>query len=320
MRAFSSLDQATELAGPLHLAIGMFDGLHRGHQAVLQRCLAGAAAEEGLAGMLTFWPHPSTILRPQAPTLLFQSPVLKRRRAELCGLRFFIEHPFSLEFAAITAEEFPVWLKARLPGLSCVYVGDNWRYGQGGRGDIESLQRDGPPAGFRVEVLQRQTDSGANTISSTAIRNALLAGDLKKAQELMGYAFEVEGEVTPGRQLGRTLGFPTLNLPWEVDLVPKVGVYTVRVGLAGGGDRTWPAVANLGYRPTVEATATSPLLEVYLLATPPKLPGPGDRLSVEFVEFLRGEQKFESKEALAAQIRRDIETARGFFYPTGLWK
>jgi len=304
---FARLDQVALPAGPLHLAIGMFDGLHLGHQSVLQAALHSARRSGGHAGVLTFWPHPSALFRPENPTRLLMPPAMKRTVLGRLGLDFVIEQNFSPEFAAIDARDFPAHLRRCLPQLAAVYVGENWRYGRGRSGTVTQLIAEARPAGFSVFSAPRLNHNGS-PISSSRIRELLLAGDVAEANALLGFAYFCTGTVQPGRQLGRTIGFPTLNLAWEPELTPRFGVYAVQVSTATGV--VLNGVANYGLRPTVDA-ATRPLLEVHLLEESPVTYG--DNLTVIWLHFLRPEIKFSGLPELRTQISADREQAREYF-------
>lgn len=292
----------------LHLAIGMFDGVHLGHRAVVDAAVQSAHSSGGLAGVLTFWPHPSALFRPKNPTKLIQDGAAKAHLLLSLGVDAVITQSFTPELAGVEAEAFLPWLKQRLPHLAAIYVGKNFRYGQGRRGDVAMLVAAGPQHGVRVFSAPRVQLDGA-PISSTRIRARLEAGDMEGANALLGYAYFCRGVVTPGKKLGRTIGFPTLNLPWSPGQRPRLGVYAVRVsGKPGSVAR--PAVANYGLRPTVE-NATEPRLEVHVLGDCPF--GEGDEVTVEWLRFLRPEMKFAGVEALRTQIALDRDEARRFF-------
>ena len=291
---------------PLHLAIGMFDGMHLGHRAVIAGALRAARNERGLAGMLTFWPHPSALFRPSQPTRLIQETSVKVKMAFEFGLDVVIAQPFTPEFAAIAAEEFVPHLLRHLPSLAAIYVGDNWRFGRGRRGDVALLTAEATKRGLVVLSTPRVQRAGA-PVSSTRIRELLEQGDVVAANALLGYAYFAEGVVSPGKRLGRTLGFPTLNLAWAPELRPRFGVYAVRVS---GPSAREPllGVANYGLRPTVEQT-DAPRLETHVLGDCPFQEG--DQLKVEWLRFIRPEMKFASVEELKAQIARDRAAVAG---------
>ena len=302
------LARATLPARPLHLAIGMFDGVHLGHRRVIETAVQSARAANGISGILTFWPHPSALFRPEQPTKMILPAETRARVLLTLGVDAVITEPFTLELAAVPAEEFLPWLKQRLPGLVSVHVGDNFRFGRGRRGDVAVLVASGRTHGVEVFSAPR-LNLGGEPISSTRIRALLEAGELASANALLGFPYFAEGVVTPGKQLGRTIGFPTLNLAWSPDLRPRLGVYAVRVSGAKAAG-VHPAVANYGLRPTVEQ-AIAPRLEAHLLGECPF--GEGDAVKVGWLSFLRPELKFAGVEALRAQIEVDRRDAARFF-------
>lgn len=319
-KVFNSLAAATGLADrrPLHLAIGMFDGVHLGHKAVIDSAVRSARRSGGVAAVLTFDPHPSRLFRPEDPVRLIMDR--ERRVAALLalGVAAVIVQPFDATFAGIEAEGLLPHLRASLPSLHTVYVGENWRFGKGRRGDVAMLVAEAKKLGLHVVSAPRINGDG-EPISSTRIRILLTEGRVDAANVLLGSAYASDGVVRPGRQLGRTLGFPTLNLPWEPDLRPRLGVYVVSVepiaatqGGAAGSVMPLRAVANYGVRPTVEQGAEpAPQLEVHVLENCPF--GTGDRLRIEWLAFLRPEQRFDGVEALRAQIAKDRDAALRWF-------
>lgn len=297
---------------PLHLAIGMFDGVHRGHQAVIASAVAAARRDGGLAAVLTFDPHPSVFFRTGEPVRLLMTPAAKTRALAELGIAAIITQTFTPEFAGMAAEDFLPHLRRHLPQLAGIHVGDNWRFGRGRAGDAALLRSQGAAMGLDVVALPRLAGAGG-PISSTRIRALVAAGDIAAANALLGRPYAAEGVVTPGRQLGRTLGFPTLNLAWTPDLQPRHGVYVVQVW----GTKTAGAlrgVANYGLRPTVEQ-ASEPRLEVHVLGDCPY--GPGDQLRVDWLAFVRPEQKFADLAALRAQIEKDRTAAAAYSLGVG---
>ncbi len=313
-RTYSSISEAAAALPPkpLHLAIGMFDGVHLGHHAVIEAAVHSARRSGGIAGVLTFWPHPSRLFRPDHPVRLIMTPSLKTRQLAWLGIDAVITEAFDADYAAITAEEFLPRLKRALPELTTVYVGENWRFGQGRRGDTQLLVAEGKKHGIVVVSAPRINQNG-EPISSTRIRTYLEEGRVEEANALLGYTYFAEGVVAPGKQLGRQLGFPTLNVVWEPDLRPRFGVYAVLVSGAAAASPL-PAVANYGLRPTVEDSVI-PRLEIHVLAPCPF--DAGDALSIEWLGFLRPEQKFADVAALRAQIAADREAALAWFARTG---
>jgi riboflavin kinase/FMN adenylyltransferase len=308
---FTGLAAVRLPARPLHLAIGMFDGVHLGHQAVVESALHSARREGGLAGVLTFDPHPSRILRPdQAVPLLMQADLMSWFLQHNLGVDFVVQEPFTRDFAAMPAEGLLPWLCGTLPHLHAIYVGENWRFGAGRQGDVAALVRHGRAAGVRVFSADRINLDG-EAISSTRIRGLVAGGGVAAANALLGYAYFAVGDVLPGRRLGRTIGFPTLNIPWRPECAPAAGVYIVRVRRAGEPAGAFlPGVANYGVRPTVESSGEQ-MLEVHLLGDCPW--DRGDRLWVEWLEFLRPERRFPDLNALREQIAADRDAAAEYW-------
>ena len=302
------LENAALPARPVHLAIGMFDGVHLGHRAVIEAAVQSARRSGGLAAVLTFWPHPSALFRPQNPTLLIQNPPTKARVLLGLGVDVVVTQPFTVELARVAAPDFLPWLRQRLPRLAAIYVGENFRFGQGRRGDVAQLLASARELGLSVFSAPGVNLDG-EPISSTRIRGLLEAGEIAAANPLLGYSYFAEGVVMPGKRLGRGLGVPTLNLPWSPPLRPRFGVYLVRV-VSAKSPVPLPAVANYGLRPTVEQ-ATEPRLESHVLGPCPI--NAGDTITVEWLRFLRPEIKFSGLEELRAQIARDRETAAADF-------
>jgi riboflavin kinase/FMN adenylyltransferase len=307
-RYFEDVERATLPPLPLHLAIGMFDGVHLGHRRVIGNAVQTAQAQRGLSGVLTFWPHPSALFRPENPTKLILPARTKAQLLFSLGVDVVITQPFTGELAAIAADAFVPWLKRKLPALAAIYVGENFRFGRGRLGDVAMLETSGCRLDVRIFSAPRLQQDG-EPISSTRIRVQLEAGEIAAANALLGYRYFTEGLVVPGKQLGRKLGFPTLNLEWEPELAPRHGVYAVQV-TGAKAERALRGVANFGLRPTVDA-ATAPRLEVHLLDACPF--DSGDLLRVEWLSFLRPELKFAGLDALRTQIAQDRAVAVKFF-------
>jgi riboflavin kinase / FMN adenylyltransferase len=292
----------------LHLCIGVFDAVHAGHRAVLASAKARARAEGGEVVALTFEPHPSRVLRPESPTPLILSRAQKEDRLAEAGADRVVHQRFDTTHRAMAAEDYAAWLEAAFPGLRSVHVGENFRFGSGRRGDPALLARTGAARGIEVRAVEPvQVDGGP--ASSSRIRAALAAGEVGSANRMLIRPYEAEGVVTPGRQLGRRLGLPTLNLPWAPELSPAFGVYAAEVMSASGIAE--PAVMNWGVRPTVEAGAVAPLLEAHLLRPSGLIPVPGDTLKVRWLGRIRAERTFAGLDELRAQVGRDkAEAAR----------
>lgn len=304
-----SLDAFPPHAGRVHLAIGMFDGVHLGHQAVIEAAVRAAHRENAKSAVLTFHPHPSRLFHPDSPTRLIMSSGAQFNLFAGLGVDVVIQQPFTSTFAAISAADFAPYLQAKIPSLAVIYVGRNFRFGSGRKGDVNQLVRSARPLNIRVYSAPRVTLDGL-PISSTRIREALIAGEIVRANAMLGQNYTSGGQVVSGKQAGRKLGFPTLNLPHDPELRPRFGVYAVRVQLEG--EAGWlPAVANYGLRPTLEDNAAAPLLEIHLLQAK-EIPA-GTGLQAEWLDFIRAEKKFPSVEALREAIAADVEQVKEFF-------
>jgi riboflavin kinase/FMN adenylyltransferase len=306
----ASVDSFGALRGlkqDLHLAIGVFDGVHLGHKAVIESAVFSAQRGGGISGVLTFDPHPSRLFRPEDPTRLIMPIGTKVAMLNSVGVNCVIIKRFDREFASIPAEQFLAHLKGQLPTLRSISVGENFRFGQKRAGDVKTLVESGRALGLGVFSADRIKHNG-EPISSTRIRSELAEGRIASVNDLLGYNYTSLGEIVSGAQLGRKIGFPTLNLPWDPECRPAYGVYFVCFRKAGGG--AWlPAVANYGVRPTVEETANvKPVLEVHALE--PVEIGPSVAIEVQWRQFIRSEQKFATLDALKEQIAKDCRAAR----------
>ncbi|NCG08207.1 MAG: riboflavin biosynthesis protein RibF [Verrucomicrobia bacterium] len=301
----SEFEALQGLVAPLYLAIGVFDGMHRGHKAVVGSAVLAAKEAEGVSGVLTFDPHPSRLFRGAEGTRLILPISEKIHLLEDAGVQLVIGKKFDAAFAAIEAADFASFLKQALPSLEGISVGSNFRFGRQRAGDAELLKQAGEALGLKVTVVKRLRHEG-EAISSTRIRTALEHGLIESVNTLLGYHYGFSGAVVGGAQKGRALGFPTLNLPWAPECLPRFGVYRVRLRLRDGNE--WAdGVANYGVKPTVSSEA-KPALEVHLLEGTEL--GTGAEVAVEWLEFLRGEEKFENEEVLCAQIAKDVAWAR----------
>ena len=299
-------EELAGLVGELHLAIGVFDGVHLGHKAVIESAVFSAQRSGGVGGVLTFDPHPSRLFRPENPTLLMMPIKEKTSMLHAVGVDVVIRKHFDRVFASIPADQFLAELKAALPSLKSIYIGENFRFGRMRAGTVATLIESGNALGIGVFSVDRIKHNG-EPISSTRIRKELEAGHIEAVNDLFGYNYFSNGTVLGGAKLGRQIGFPTLNLPWEPECLPRFGVYQVRFRSAD--DQPWePAVANYGVKPTVAEANQTPALEVHALSGTPL--DQGDFLEVEWLRFIRPEQKFASLDALKAQISKDCEIAR----------
>ncbi len=287
------------------IAIGNFDGVHRGHQALVAAALAEVAGTGRDAVALTFDPHPGTVVhRIAAPALLTTLPRRLELLAEL-GLAATIVQPFDAAFSQLSAESFASDILAGALAAQRVVVGSDFRFGAGRRGDPALLTALGVRLGFGVTVLDKIEVEG-EICSSTAIREHIKAGRVERAATLLSRPFEVEGVVVKGAQRGRTLGFPTANLDDVPRLVPHEGVYA-GVAVTLGDQRRYRAAINVGRNPTFVAGGALSV-EAYLLDFEGDLYGQPLRLG--FVAHLRPELKFDSVDALIAQMHQDVDDTR----------
>lgn len=306
MNVLRQISELRSLPGPLHLAIGVFDGVHPGHRKVIQTALEGAAENGGSAVVMTFDPHPVRVLCPERAPRLLASLTHKMRLLADIGVENVLVQTFDTAFASLSAEDFIARLVAAAQPLRQICVGRDWRFGAGRSGDYSMLKEAGAEYGFAVDAIESVTCASGEVISSTRIREAIQAGDFAAAREALGRDYTVVGVVVEGLRLGRTIGFPTANLRVFNEELPPVGVYAVEVRLDDGLVRH--GVANLGFRPTVEGTDARLLLEVHLFDFDDDLYG--REMEIWFRQFIRPEQKFDSFEALKAQIAEDATAAR----------
>lgn len=291
-------------ARPNAVTIGNFDGVHLGHQAMLARLTARAASVGALPTVLTFEPHPREIFTPQdAPTRLTS---LREKLEILKNLGVAHVHVcrFSKEFAALSPEDFV--RRILVDGLKARYVlvGDDFRFGARRAGDFDLLMVYGEKYGFQAEAMHTVEAAGQRA-SSTAVREALAAGDMAGAAQLLGRPYSISGRVVGGDQLGRKIGYPTANIQLKHNRPPVKGVFAVRV--QGLEKPDWAGVANLGTRPSVHPNG-NPTLEVHVFGLDREVYG--EHLRVEFLHKLRDEAKFPSFDALVEQIGRDAAQAR----------
>jgi riboflavin kinase/FMN adenylyltransferase len=307
MQVLRSISELAGLPGPLFLAIGVFDGVHLGHQAVISTSATHAKAAGGTPVVVTFDPHPAKVLRPDDAPHLITATQHKIALIRDLGVGHLLVLRFDQTFAATAPEEFVAQLVANSKPLREICVGHEWSFGKGRAGNLALLKQLGQRDGFNVVGVEAVTVNG-EVVSSTAIRKAVAAGNLVKATQMLGREYTILGTVIAGEKLGRRLGFPTANLSAHSEQFPPNGVYVAEARLAGSLHR---GVANLGYRPTVSAGKPERLLELHLFDLEREIYG--EEMEVRFLRYLRPEQKFENLEALKAQIARDVEQARESF-------
>jgi len=304
MRVLSSIADLTRLPGPLFLAIGVFDGVHLGHQAVLHRALDDAREIGGTAVAVTFDPHPVRVLRPeQAPRLLTSTPHKLQLIRDL-GVAHILLIPFDHAFAATDPADFIRALVAAARPLREICVGFEWSFGKDRAGNLALLERLGADLGF-AEVGVPAIEADGQIVSSTLVRRAVETGDLDRAARLLGREFTILGTVVEGDHIGKTLGFPTANLSAHNEQFPPNGVYAVE---ARRGSQMLRGVVNIGVRPTIRSASGERVFEVHLFDFDETIYG--EDLEITFRKFLRPEQKFPSLDALRAQIAQDAAQAR----------
>ncbi|GAB4266335.1 MAG: bifunctional riboflavin kinase/FAD synthetase [Pararhodobacter sp.] len=284
------------------VAMGNFDGVHRGHQAVIDH-----ARRDGMPlGVVTFEPHPRQVFAPDAPPFRLMNAEARRNRLERLGVDLCYELPFGPDLASLTPEAFAREVLASGLGVRHVVVGADFRFGKGRAGTTDMLRDFGAALGFEVTVVPLVGDEDG-VFSSTAIRKALSEGRVADAAEMLGHRYRIDGPVLHGEKRGRALGYPTANMTVDGLHLPKLGVYAVQVQVMDGPHKgTHDGVASLGVRPMFGEN--TPNFEVHLFDFDGDLYG--RHLSVALVDYLRPEERFDSLEALIAQMDRDSARAR----------
>ena len=288
--------------------IGNFDGVHRGHQRILETVVGRARAAGKPSLAITFEPHPTAVLRPdQAPRRL-QTLRQKEQQIEALGIEWLLVVPFTRDFSLTEPEEFVSGFLSRKLAVSELYLGSHFAFGRGKRGNLELLERLGPENGFTTHGVDEVFFENA-PISSTRIREAIERGEVARARAMLGREYEIDGIVSRGERVGRKIGYPTINLAAENELYPRNGVYVTQVELKSF-ERRFDCVTNVGKRPTIyEDYATT--IESFVLDFSSDVYG--ERIRLFFFERLRDERKFGSMMELTEQIGKDIEATREFF-------
>jgi riboflavin kinase/FMN adenylyltransferase len=281
------------------LAIGAFDGLHKGHQLIISQALKEAKKNNYPAAVLSFHPHPLEIIPGKNPPPSIVSRQQKISLLEAMGVDYYFEQEFNQEFAQLRAEEFINNILLASLRVNTVVVGDDFRFAYKNEGNVEILKKMGELHGYQAKIIS-QLHASDDRISSTRIRSLLKNGKIKKAKKLLGRSYQICGKVVHGKKRGRKLGFPTANLSLETNYaLPPEGVYAVKVHHCG---KEYIGAANLGYNPTFNNQDIS--FEVYILDFEADLYG--QRLCVDIIEFIRGEKDFAAKEELINQMQQDI--------------
>jgi riboflavin kinase/FMN adenylyltransferase len=290
---------------PTALAIGNFDGVHLGHQQILRRVAEHARRGKCLAAVLTFYPHPTRVLRPSEAPALLMTLDQRLKAIEAMGIDAALVMRFDAEFAKISPEDFVRTFVNQTMRAEFVAIGANFRFGHRQAGDVSTLKELGRQSGFDVESIAPVVVSGV-TVSSTVIRKYVREGQVEEAARMLGRPYALEGEIRPGTGQGRKFVVPTLNLHTAQELLPKIGVYATEVVLGG---KTFRAATNVGMRPTFDGAHVT--IESHLLDFSDELTS--GAMTVRFLARLRDEMKFSGPEALRQQILSDIEQVKKYF-------
>jgi len=286
------------------IAIGTFDGIHLGHQAIIRELVDGARRVGIPSVVITFHPHPAVVLKKRTYSFYLTHPEEQAGLLGELGVDVVVSYPFTLQVAEMSAREFVTHLHSHLC-FQRLIVGLDFALGKGREGNVATLSRLGEEYGFAVQTVM-PVMNGGEVISSSQIRISLAEGDVDRVARFLGRPYRLSGTVVPGDGRGRLIGIPTANIDvWEEQALPKAGVYICSTHALG---QKWSSVANVGYRPTFESTPVRPRVEAHLLDFWQNLYG--ETISLDFVQRLRDEQKFDSVEKLVTQIHRDIAKTR----------
>jgi len=292
------------------VAMGNFDGVHRGHQRVIALAARAAGELRAPLGVITLEPHPRLYHRPDEPHFRLMKPDQQARALEALGVDILYVLTYDRAFAQMSDREFATRVLHDGLGARHVAIGFDHSFGKDRTGSPETMQTYGREFGFGVSVAEPLADAAGEKMSSTEVRDALRDGRPDLAGEVLGRPFAIEGPVQRGRQLGRKLGFPTANVGLADYVVPRFGVYATRTRLPDG--REIPGVANIGVNPTVEGI-TAPLLEVWLFDFDEDIYD--QVIETDLIAFLRPEAKFDSLEAMTTQVMADAQAARDLLLP-----
>lgn len=307
MKLLESVEQLSSLTGPIHLAIGVFDGIHLGHQSVINRAIAAANKGGGTSVVLTFHPHPVRVLRPEKAPRLLTSTQHKTALIAQLGVGALLVQEFSLPFSRTLPRDFILQLLLHAKQLQTICVGEGWSFGANRSGSVNLLGELAASEGFTLDVVAPVIVDG-DVVSSTRVREAVERGELDQAAKFLGRPFTVLGTVTKGNHLGRQLGFPTANLRTHNEQFPPNGVYAVE---AWHKANEYGGVVNIGIRPTLEQTKGERILEIHLFDFDQDIYG--DEVEVSFLKYLRPEKKFDGLTQLKEQIGRDATVAREIY-------
>lgn len=288
------------------VTIGTFDGVHIGHKLILEKLIQNAKEHDCESVVLTFFPHPRMVLQESSDVKLINTIVEKSELIGKIGIKNLIIHPFDQKFSRLTAEEFVKTILVEVLNIKKIIIGYDHRFGRNRTANIDDLIVFGKQYDFEVEQISAQ-EINDNAVSSTKIRNALLEGNISLANKYLGYNYTFSGEVVKGKQLGRTIGFPTANIQIKESykLIPKNGVYIVKSNYEG---KTIFGMMNIGNRPTVNGENQT--IEVNYFNFSKDIYN--QIVSVEILDFIRDEQKFDSLDSLKSQLNKDLQTSLSY--------
>ncbi len=309
MYVFESFDHPMHFPNPV-LTIGNYDGVHIGHRTIIEITKGKALEIGGTPMLMTFYPHPLHVLRPDKELPWITPVEEKKRLIEEAGIEALFIIPFTEEFSHVTPEAYVRDILIGKLGIKGLVVGYDFKFGKGGRGDIEGMKKYSEAYGFFLEVVSPVT-IGGEKVGSNKIRKLLQNGEIEKANQLLGRAYMISGSVVHGEGRGRAFGYPTINLETDYDLIPPNGVYVTEVAL---GERRFCGATNIGYNPTFGGQQRT--IETFILDYDGDLYGSTVRLF--FHARLRDEVRFESVDKLRDQIEKDVSAARDYFSRTGL--
>lgn len=304
MKIIDSINRIEKFKNPV-LTIGNYDGVHIGHQKIIERVIEEAAHINGVSMLMTFHPHPLSVLKPEKHLGLLTPLYVKEGLIEECGIEVLLAIPFTDSFRQIDPEVFFKDILVDRIGIKGLIVGYDFRFGKGGRGNTEMLKRLCDLYDIFFEVIDAVTIDNEK-VGSNRIRKMIIEGRIKQAEKLLGRTYHIEGRVVKGANRGKSLGFPTVNLETSFEVIPKKGVYISEVGIE---NRRLPSVTNIGYNPTFGGRRLS--IETFILDFEEDIYG--RKISLYFHDYIRDEKKFNNIDELKKRILTDIEIAKEFF-------
>ncbi|MDR6157320.1 riboflavin kinase/FMN adenylyltransferase [Chryseobacterium sp. SLBN-27] len=304
MKVFKNFKEYTSQK-PLALSLGMFDGVHLGHKSIVDELIKVGSENNLETAVLTFWPHPRFVFNPNENLKLLNTLEEKQFLLEKCGIDTLFLKEFDEEFRNLTGEEFVRQILVDKLNIKYLIIGYDHSFGKNKSGNFELLQKLSGELGFEVERMEA-INIHENNISSTKVRNALLAGNIKEANEMLGYSYSVSGTVVHGKKLGRTIGYPTANIETDpIKLLPKKGAYIVEVFIKG---EQYKGMLSIGTNPTVNGEKLT--VEVYILDFEGDIYD--EKITVAFRDFLHDEIKFEGLEKLIERLDEDKRLTEEF--------